>query len=73
MMTSVMLSYALHFSFSFENFTNWSKQINKHIGTLIFTVEERSNTLWLEIIAKTWLPEEITIRYNLNTEKEAPI
>lgn len=73
MMISGMLSYALDFSFSAENFRHWSKQINKHTGTAMCIAEETSSTLWLDIIARKGLSEEVTVKYNLSVEKEAPI
>lgn len=55
MMISGMLSYALDFSFSTENFRPWSKQINKHTGTAMCIAEETSSALWLDIIARKGL------------------
>lgn len=73
MMISGVLSYALDFSFSTENFRHWSKQINEHTGTAMCISEEASSTLWLDIIPRKGVSEEVTVKYNLSTEKETPI
>lgn len=73
MMISGVLSCALDFSFSTENFRHRSKQISEHTGTAMCISEEASSTLRLDIIPRKGFSEEVTVKYNLSTEKETPI